>query len=166
MFTEIEHKFLVSGHSFSSADRDFALIEKKEKHSKMESMDDLKNIIQGARPAKPFKVLDMSNKFLDFHKASLAYIDTKKLGISKATWLKVSDSYPGYVQHKENLSELGAFQKTYIFKKNVTNQKIIDLELNSLPLEVPLSENKKKDISAMLEYISQPNRGFYEELCA
>lgn len=41
MFTEIEHKYLVSGHSFSSADRDFAHIEKKEKHSNMESIDDI-----------------------------------------------------------------------------------------------------------------------------
>uniref|UniRef100_A0A1B6LD94 DUF7869 domain-containing protein n=1 Tax=Graphocephala atropunctata TaxID=36148 RepID=A0A1B6LD94_9HEMI len=60
MFDEVEHKFLISGHSFSSADRDFALIEKTAKHSKMESVEDVKKVIERARPSKPFKVLDMT----------------------------------------------------------------------------------------------------------
>lgn len=116
----------------------------------MESVDDLKMIIEGARPAKLFKVLDMSDEFYLFSQGVFGLYRHKKLGIFRATWLKVSESNPGYVLHEENLSKLGAFQKAYIFKKNITIQKIIYLELNTSPLEVSLSENKEK-IRAMLE---------------
>lgn len=111
MFDEVEHKFLISGHSFSSADRDFAIIEKTAKNSKMETVEDVKKVIKSARFSKPFKVLDMTDNFFDFDRASAAYINTTKLGISKITWMKVTRNSPGFVFCKDNFSDLGDFKK-------------------------------------------------------
>ncbi|PSN44926.1 hypothetical protein C0J52_15005, partial [Blattella germanica] len=52
----IEHKFLMSGHIFSALDRDFALIEKRAKCSKMQTMEDIKIVISIARPSRPYRV--------------------------------------------------------------------------------------------------------------
>lgn len=58
-FDTIEHKFLISGHSFSASDRDFALIEKRAKTEKLEVPDDVKRCIESARTIRPFTTLDM-----------------------------------------------------------------------------------------------------------
>ncbi|KAG8308771.1 hypothetical protein J6590_101899 [Homalodisca vitripennis] len=73
MFYEVEQKFLISVHSFSSADRDFALIEKTAKHSKMESVEDVKKVIERTRPSKPFKFLDMTDKPVSAAQTSQAH---------------------------------------------------------------------------------------------
>ncbi|KAG8246272.1 hypothetical protein J6590_087986 [Homalodisca vitripennis] len=78
IFESVQHKFLLSGHSFSVADRDFAIIEKKCRSARMQVMEDLQKVIEEARPSKPFKVLKMADHFFDFDKAASSCIDTKK----------------------------------------------------------------------------------------
>ena len=97
IFDVVDHKFLISGHSFSASDRDFALIEKRAKRSKLYNMQDVMNAIVTARPSHPFKVLNMGDEkmFFDFDAASFALLDTSKLGISKASWFRVSKDDPG-----------------------------------------------------------------------
>ncbi|PSN30187.1 hypothetical protein C0J52_26292 [Blattella germanica] len=65
IFDRIEHKFLTSGHSFSSSDRDLALIEKRAKYSKIQTVEDVKTVIAVARPSTPYWVLDTSEKCLE-----------------------------------------------------------------------------------------------------
>ncbi|KAG8293833.1 hypothetical protein J6590_010831, partial [Homalodisca vitripennis] len=45
IFESVQHKFLLSGHSFSVADRDFAIIEKKCRSARMQVMEDLQKVI-------------------------------------------------------------------------------------------------------------------------
>lgn len=58
-FTEINQKFLCSGHSFLPCYRNFALIERKKEKSKALIPGDFKYIIAGARIKKPFTVIEM-----------------------------------------------------------------------------------------------------------
>ena len=51
---------LMSGHSFSASERDYALIEKRAKCSKMQTVGDVKAMISAARLSRPSRVLDMS----------------------------------------------------------------------------------------------------------
>ena len=51
-FEEIEHKFLLSGHSYLPCDRDFAQIEKRKKVTKNFVPADLENMIRQARHEK------------------------------------------------------------------------------------------------------------------
>ncbi|CAH2207420.1 jg21599, partial [Pararge aegeria aegeria] len=54
IFDEIEHKFLITGHSYLNCDRDFALIEKRKKLCSPMVPNDLIKMIEEAR-YKPFK---------------------------------------------------------------------------------------------------------------
>ncbi|PSN50101.1 hypothetical protein C0J52_04716 [Blattella germanica] len=65
----------MSGHSFSASDRDFSLIEKREKCSKMTTVEDVNTVILVARPSRPYRVLDTSEKFLDYREY-FKYIET------------------------------------------------------------------------------------------
>lgn len=114
IFDTIQHNFLLTGHSYSSADRDFGVIEKRAKLSRMQVMNDMKEAILSERVTKPFKVLEMQGKFLDFDSASaqvevlsylsylkllklFKYLDTKPLQISKITSMKLTNTEKGAV---------------------------------------------------------------------
>lgn len=167
-FDNIDHKFLMSGHSFSASDRDFALIEKRAKRSKMETVKDVKEVIAASRPSRPYKVLDMGDvKFFDFDTASAKYIVTSKLRITQASWLRVTKTDPGVVSYKQNFNELVGWEKCHVLKKGITVENIKSAELTCLPGVCPLNENKKKDIRTMMEFIDEDNREFFQNiLCA
>jgi len=58
---EIDHKFLVGGHSFLPCDQDFGLVEKQKKfHSEIHLPDDWKSVITSARKRNPFKIVNMT----------------------------------------------------------------------------------------------------------
>ena len=160
-FDTIDHKFLVSGHSFSSSDRDFALIEKQAKRSNLQTVNDVKTVIAAARPSRPYRVLDMGEcSFFDFDKISSKCIDTSKLGITQASWLRVTKEEPGLVLYRKNFSVLTGWEKCRVLKKGVTVQNLRSAELLALPGIQKINESKKKDLRAMLEFISQENRAF------
>lgn len=163
MFDVIEHKFLVTGHSFSSADRDFAIIEKRAKVSRMETVEDVVKVISEARPTKPFKTVDMTDKFFDFDSVGETYITTKKLGISSVSLIKVCKDQPNDVLFKKTF--FGDWQKCRVLKKGVKIEDLTKMEIIKLPTSVPIKETKKKDLKKMIGYISPENREFYNKLC-
>lgn len=165
MFDTIDHKFLISGHSFSASDRDFAIIEKRARVSKLNNVEDVKKCIGTARPTHPFKVLDMGEKkFLDFCSASSKYIDTSKLGITQTSWMRITKDDPGVVFYKTGFSDLLQWKKLSVLKKAYNIDHIKSVELSGLPDAVPLKPPKKKDIEAMLEFLSEENREFFRKI--
>lgn len=106
IFDTIQHKFLLTGHNYSSADRDFGVIEKRTKLSRMQVMNDVKEAILSARVTKTFKVLEMQGKFLDFDSASAKYLDTKPLQILKFTSMKLTNTEKGAVLYKKTYGSL------------------------------------------------------------
>ena len=81
----IEHKFLTSGHSFSSSDRDLALIEKRAKYSKIQTVEDVKTVIAVARPSTPYWVLDTSEKCLEERNHHPGYCACATRGLTSCT---------------------------------------------------------------------------------
>ncbi|KAL4143267.1 hypothetical protein QTP88_005620 [Uroleucon formosanum] len=86
---------------------------------------------------------------------------TSKLGISKVAWLKVIKDSPGIVYFKNNFSSLLPFQTCNIFKLGIQIENLINAEIESLTGVVPLKETKKKDLQAMLQYLSEENRLYF-----
>ena len=166
IFDVVDHKFLISGHSFSASDRDFALIEKRAKRSKLYNMQDVMNAIVTARPSHPFKVLNMGDEktFFDFDAASSALLDTSKLGISKASWLRVSKDDPGFVLYKRNYSDIAPWEKCRVLKPGITIASIKNATLTSLPTTIPLSAPKKKDLTTMLAFLDDRSREYYTNI--
>lgn len=63
VYESIDHKFLVSGHSFLQCDRDFALIEKRKRECKPMFPADRHSIIESSTHIGKFRVVDMQRFF-------------------------------------------------------------------------------------------------------
>lgn len=161
---EVNHKFLIVGHSYLSCDRDFALIERKKKKAKCEVPLDLVRVMVEARDKNPFTVrLMQPEDFFDFKTGSRACLNTKKLEISKVQWLCLSKDRPEKVLTKAAFSELEEFHEVNVFKKGVTMDTIVS-SLKPLPPVNGLSEDKKKDLKSMIPYLKSENREFFEDI--
>ena len=93
-FQQIDHKFLVRGHTHLPNDRDFAHIEKRKESARVYVPADWEAVVRDARPRTPFDVKPMeSSHFLDFSELTKQYTRRKKdaaknpVLISKAVWM-------------------------------------------------------------------------------
>ena len=167
MFDKIEHKFLMVGHSFGSADRDFVLIEQGWKvASKNQVMGHVAAAIEEARIFRPFRTLNMGGKFFDIDAAASMTINTSRVNVSKAAWIVVEKSAPGVVKIKESFNELCDFRSYKVLKPGVTMKNIAGIQIQALPASVPLSTMKKEDLRKMLPFLDQENREFFQQLLA
>ena len=90
-FEQVDHKFLVRGHTYLPNDRDFMHIEKRKESARVYVAE---LVVREARPLSPFTVVPMeASKFLDFAELSKQYThrkkdaDKKPVLISKAVWM-------------------------------------------------------------------------------
>lgn len=81
----------------------------------METVEDVVKVISEARPTKPFKTVDMTDKFFDFDSVGETYITTKKLGVSSVSLIKVCKDQPNDVLFKKTF--FGDWQKCRVLKK-------------------------------------------------
>lgn len=70
--------------------------------------------------SKPFQVLDMNEKFLDFDKAVAAVINTSKFKISKFAWLCIDAESPETVKVKNTFNEFEDWKICKVFNFAVT----------------------------------------------
>lgn len=94
MFDQIDHKFLVHGHTFLPNDRDFSHIEKKKASAIVYVPNQWEDIIASCWQSNPFQIQHMtSDHFFDFgdleKKFTRCIKDTSKKDvlISKVTWM-------------------------------------------------------------------------------
>lgn len=176
-FDIIEHKFLVSGHSFSASDRDFALIEKTAKRSKLHVVDDVIQVLKKARlsevkkdasQARPFRVIDLSEKpVFDFSSCAKAFFNTTSLQISKCAWIRVEKSdFSSVLTTKKTYDSNENFLKVPILKKGVTVKNFKKNIMNvSAITEIPkISAEKLKDLSKCMGFLPEEKRKFYEDI--
>ena len=94
MYKQIDHKFLVRGHTFLPNDRDFSHIEKRKAAARVFVPQQWEDVITTARHANPFRVQQMSHdSFLDFselekeHTRRKTDLSKNPVLISKVTWM-------------------------------------------------------------------------------
>ena len=163
-FQEIVHKFLVSGHSFLSCDRDFAIIEKRRRVSKALVPQDLQRIVESAKVFNPFHVVPMeASDFFNFKNVADTLLTLNKCNISKCTMLKVSQSHPSTIAIKTTYSILEQWKVVNVLKRG---KSAIDIQQTLLQLkdQPRLSVEKKRDLSTMLPFLPEEHREFYETL--
>jgi len=160
-FSEINQKFLCSGHSFLPCDRDFALIEKK-KNSKVPG--DWKYIIAEARLNKPFFVIEMQqNDFKDFTPVEKSLIRNTKMKITEGMWMKVTSDDPTNVYLRSSHNILRSWSIFQIYGRKINLASLCNLP--EIYTEViPISEEKKKDLIDMCDYLPQEKKQFYQDL--
>ena len=78
-FEQVDHKFLVRGHTYLPNDRDFAHIEKRKASARVYVPKECELVVCQARPTSPFTVIPMdASNFLDFTELSKQYTHRKK----------------------------------------------------------------------------------------
>ncbi|KAJ8346325.1 hypothetical protein AAFF_G00213410, partial [Aldrovandia affinis] len=88
-FTQIEQKFMVSGHSFLPCDRSFATIEKRRKVSSLHTPDDVSQMILESRQLNAFRAMKMNCE--DFRKLPDATLKRPAgIKITSMIWFKVT----------------------------------------------------------------------------
>ncbi|KAJ4429539.1 hypothetical protein ANN_21708 [Periplaneta americana] len=143
-FDEISHKFLVSGHSFLPCDRDFAMIEKRKRVSKIFVPHDLETLITSSRPKHPYIIVNMEkNDFKDLHKAADNYVNTAKLNISQVSWIKIVKEHPTHVHVKTSFSDIVPWRTYNIIKKGQRPENLSTMELPPLECKSRLTVEKK-----------------------
>lgn len=172
-FTEVNQKFLVSGHSFLPCDRDFALIERNKKSRKLYVPDDLVELIASSRQINPFQVFIMNQThFLDLSSVESIFRRDSNLKITEARWIQLTADDPGVLRLRTCHNVLESWKTFELLKKKRGNRRpdvsvplISDLpRLYNNPL--PITAAKKSDLMSMSQYLPTDKRVFYETLTA
>ena len=147
----IDHKFTVSGHSFSSCDRAFGLVEKQKKYfPDIYVPEHWNNVILAARKKKPFEIVEMKRDDFISTKALETNITNRKIGVdrSKVEWLKIqwilyNKSHPFSMFFKYSNEPEVLFTEVNFSKRSSQNTSNFELEI-LFPEGRKISHEKKK----------------------
>lgn len=163
-FQEVHQKFLCSGHTFLPCDRDFALIEKRKRVSKIMVPEEWKYVIASSFTNRSFFIKEM--KAPDFK--NLQELDNgiqrTKIKITTFVWLKFSTDDINSIYVRNSHSVLQPFKVFRVFSKDPPNTQHLQdfpiLYMNSLPI----STEKKRDLLDMLQYMDEKYHQYYIEM--
>lgn len=101
---------------------------------------------------------------LSYQQASTDGTVCMSMHVILSNWSKSTKDSPGIVYFKNNFSTLLPFQACRVFKRGVQIEKIMNAEIESLLGVVPIKETKKKDLRAMMQYLDEENRLYFENI--
>ncbi|XP_059424654.1 uncharacterized protein LOC132159083 [Carassius carassius] len=166
-FSQIEQKFIVSGHSFLPCDRSFATLDKRRKVSTLHTPSDVAELIRGARQLHPFKVIEM--KCADFRQLPDATLKHPPgFLITSMMWLKVTATDPWCV-HTKGSHSLYEGWKHWLITKQRKNQPppaplFSTTYARAYEDPLPIKKEKHRDLMKMLAYMPAEAQAFYGTL--
>lgn len=158
-FTQIDQKFLVSGHSFLPCDRDFALVEKRKATAQVYLPFHWVEVIANARPSKPFEVVHMQQEyFRDIGPAEQTIKKDPELKITTAAWLQFSSDDPMSLKLRKCHDVLLPWAVYSLQKSKRTRNKTVNhISHDNLPRlyhgPIPITKEKKHDLIAMSSFL-------------
>lgn len=169
IFSEVHQKFLSSGHSFLPCDRDFALIEKQKRLSKVSVPSQWKYVIGNSFQNRKFYIVEMEqNDFKNFEIIESALIkNIQDFKITQYMWIKMTKDDPLGVSVRKSHKIMLPFEMHYIMNRTVVakNLRIHPRDLPQLYSDIiPLKKEKKKDLMNMIKYLEKHYQKFYLEL--
>lgn len=164
-FSQVEQKFLVSGHSFLPCDRDFAMIERQKKISKVYEPSQWADVIAKAKVNNPFKVVLMHTSFFkDFTPAEKSVWRDPSCKITQALWMQITSDEVNTLRMRKSHNIMQPWS-TYSLKNRKTppNVSLSTLaEVYNEPL--PITKEKRENLMDMCDYIPLKHVNFYENL--
>lgn len=163
----IDHKFLISGHSYMECDQDFGIIEKYKKRQQYVFVpNDWVNIVKAA--SEKFRVVRMRNESFKSIENMQKVLDHKPIkGIRAMQWFRIQKSSPFTLLFKNSLDEDVPFQKVDMKqtrkKGRPTAASAINLD-RSYNDSLPIKFAKYKDLQKLLNYLPPVNHDFYKTL--
>ncbi|CAH1111345.1 unnamed protein product [Psylliodes chrysocephalus] len=135
---QIDHKFMVSGHSHLECDVDHGMIEKQKKHLQMQISvpHDWYQLVRDTGKKKKFQVVELNHKdfvnYSDLYKSHLKLKQEDSNGNSfkwtELRWLRYRQEFPKNIFFKSSLDEREEFRCM-----NLEGRISQDTPLNSLP---------------------------------
>lgn len=180
-FQQIDHKFLVRGHTYLPNDRDFAHIEKRKESARVHVPTDWEKIVREARPRHPFDVVSVtSSEFFDFSPVTKQFThrkkdtDKKPVLISKAMWMNFGQgrdtsgkvkNHPNEVWIRYSYDTDEPWRKLSLLKGR---KKLPPLLPTTLLMKYPcghsIKPKKLEDLRKMIPFLPVENRQFYFDL--
>lgn len=172
--TTIEHKFMVSGHSFLPNDADFGVIEAAKKHNTAVHVPtDWYEHVRLCKRKKPFQVHVMENShFFSTDKVKKCLINRKTnedgetISWLKIQWLKFTKEKPFTMMYKYTFNELEAFKEINLKPKirgRISNLGTIHENL-LYSGQRKINPLKLKDLKDLLIYVPPVHHDFYKSL--
>ncbi|KAL2096951.1 hypothetical protein ACEWY4_001597 [Coilia grayii] len=166
-FTEVQQKFMVSGHSFLPCDRSFATLEKRRKVTTLYTPSDVVDMTLGARQQQPFNVLEM--KCQDFRQLPDTTLRRPPgFLITSMMWMKVTASDPWCVYTKGSHSLYEGWKTWLITKPRKNGPPPVPSFATSYARAyedpLPIKKEKHRDLMTMLMYMPAEAQAFYEAL--
>ncbi|KAJ8876011.1 hypothetical protein PR048_023919 [Dryococelus australis] len=170
-FSTIDQKFLVSGHSFLSCDRDFALIESTKKKSTVYHPKQWLEVIVNGSPAFSAYYTDRED-FIDLFAIDGMFKKQPDFKITYFHWIQFSSEEPNTVRTRVNHNILQPWH-SYVIRPFLRGRK----HLRPLPTVLPqlyeeakalkkVKKKKKKNLLDMCRFLPVQYRHFYANLCA
>ena len=173
-YTTIDHKFMVSGHSYLPNDRDFGSIElARRRQTSLYVPEQWGELVRKARRVNPFQVRWMTQA--DFVSVGLlkdaivnrkVNTDGEKAEWLKIHWIRVEKSSPLCYKYRYTLNELEPWKTVDLRPKRVGRPS--DLGRVELPplYDGPrsISDAKYRDLQQLLCYIPPVYHEFYTKL--
>ncbi|CAH1983743.1 unnamed protein product [Acanthoscelides obtectus] len=159
----IDHKFLISGHSYMECDQDFGLIEKsKKKNQYVFVPDDWSKIV--AQASRKFTVVRMRNEdFLSVEQMKKEIKDSIP-GIRNIQWFRLEKDKPNILQYKNTLNEEMDFVH-FDLRKQKKGRPNTQFDLTLLYPEPPsIKTAKYENLQQLLQFIPPIYHNFYSSL--
>ena len=172
--TQIDHKFMVSGHSYLPNDRDFGSIEtEKRRHSQIFTPQEWYQLVRECRKVNPFEVVEMTQDDFFGIKELKEHITNRKKTVNKCKvdwlsirWIRVTESKPFAFQFRCSLNELESW-KVVDVKKRARGRPVDMGRLTISPLYSgprQIKQAKLDDLISLLSFVPPAYHDFYKDL--
>lgn len=156
-FTEVNQKFLITGHSFL-----------------LHVPEDVVSMIKTSKPSNPFEVLKMESQFLDFSPIERQIYKPPDVKISEARWIQFTCDEPTVMRMRKSHSTIENWTVSNIFKKprgrasqhvSSVYHTVQPADISNLyPENLPVNPAKMADLQKLLDYLPAEKRTFYDSL--
>ena len=180
-FRQVDHKFLVRGHTYLSNDRDFSHIEKQKDTAVVYLPSDWEGVVKEACLRKPYTVKQMDGSiFLDFSNLTRQHTQRKKdsekkaVLISKALWMNFGEGqdskgrlmkHPNEVWIRYSYSTDEGWSRVNLLKGRKRMQPSTSIPFPiKYPNGHPLKPKKVQDLQRMVPFLPEEHRQFYTDL--
>lgn len=171
-YNAIEHRFLVSGHTYLPSDRDFAVIEKHKKFLKqIYCPEQWYEAVSKSRRINPFTVIVMRQEdFVTFESIPFAKKkiteEKEPVKFNQIRCFRFESKFPNIMFIKHILNE-ASFQHVNIGKRGNKISGYMNI-LGSLPKKylqpIELNSKKIKDLKKLLKYIPPVYQDYYRKV--
>ena len=169
LYEMVDHKFLVSGHTFLPSDRDFALIEKKKREREVFVPEQWYRLVEETRSRSPFRVARIQQENIkSFKSFSTLFVNRKKtrtgekVAFQKIAWFRISKGNPTDI-FKYSLAEDEEWKIMSLARRGAQPKPPITLtEKYSEPIMI--DEKKLADLQKIIPFIPKAYHTFYNSL--